>query len=263
MNYHDRPEMSQSKMKVLLDSPRLYYLKYILKEQIDSDKPSPSKQFGNCLDAALTEPELYATFKIKDSATTQITNCTTIEWNKKIQKMIVDLDDYCIDDDFFGGYCFRIIKQSCKNQVETYYNYYDIDWRMKTDYESINDDFPFFIDIKSTRATTYDDFIKDFYKFRYYLQAASYSQGLKTKHNLNRLPPAYYIAISSITGEIFAIRCSDEIIQLGLIELEYGCGLYHHMMKNEGWCKNQKIKTLYAPQWMQNKIITLGEKNYD
>lgn len=257
MNYHDRPEMSQSKMKVLLDSPRMFYRQYILKDKIDNK--TKSKQFGTCLDLALTEPEIYATFIVKNCKETTVPNCTTKVWDLQIKQIIQDLNNYRINDTFFEGAFVNTIISSCKKQVETYYEYHDIDWRMKTDYECINDESSFFIDIKSTCATTYDEFIKDFFKYKYYLQAASYSQGLKIKHNLNIFPLAYFIGISTTTGEIFAIRCSDELIDLGLQEIEHGCKLYHYMLKTGEWCKNADLKILDAPYWIRNEIITLGE----
>lgn len=257
MNYHDKPEMSQSKMKVLIESPRMYYKQYILGERVDN--ATKSKQFGTCLDSALTEPEVYATFTIKDCKETSVANCTTKAWNIQIKQILADLQKYRFNDDFFDGMTFKEIELFCTKQQETYYTYNDIEWRMKTDLEYINGDSSVFIDIKSTCATTYEQFVKQFFQYKYYLQAASYTKGLQIKHNIASNIPAYYIGLSTITGEIFVIRCSEELIQLGLIEIDYGCRLYHHMMKTQEWSNNADVKVLHAPAWIQNKILTLGE----
>lgn len=260
MNYFDRSEMSQSKMKILLESPRLFYKQYILGEKLDkkTDNKTISKNFGTCLDSALTEPEKYATFVIKKSATTIIEGCTTESWDNKIKIIIKDLYNYKINDEFFGGLSFKEIIQSCNKQQETYYTFKNIDWKMKTDYQCIDDINSFFIDIKSTKCTTLKDFIKDFYNYGYYLQASSYSMGLKIFHRLEYLPKAYYIGISTVTGEIFCILCNDKLISFGLMELDYGCQLYHKMINNNLWKKNGDIHVLDIPQWLENKIINLG-----
>ena len=257
-DYFDHPAMSQSKMKVLLENPRIFYLKYITKE-ID-DKPTVSKNLGNCLDLALTEPEKYADLKVKDTKTTAIEGFITKDWKTKIDIWMNSLNNYKFENDFFDGLEFGKIVKSCQKQFEAYYTYQNIEWKMKADYANIKNGF--FIDVKSTKATSYEEFIKDFINYGYHIQAASYALGLQISHNLSVLPTAYYIAVSTVTGEVFAVECSDSLIELGIKEINRGCQIYKTNLETNDWSKNKKMQVLNLPAWKEQQIINnvLGVK---
>jgi hypothetical protein len=254
MEYHAHPAMSQSKMKVLLECPRQFYIEYVLGKKIDT--PTPSKALGNCLDLALTEPDKYNQLIVKHTKTTSVEGYITEHWKSQIDEWISNLHRYTFDDDFFGGATFRDIIDTCTTQDKIFYKYKEIDWRLKTDFLNIENGF--FIDLKSTRAKTYDEYIKDFIKYKYYLQASSYTVGIKEKYNLDYLPKAYYIAVSTVTGEVFAYMCGDRMIQLGIMELDHGCELYKQNLISNAWAKNRKLETLELPVWLEQKIINLG-----
>lgn len=250
-NYYDNPAMSQSKIKVLLNNPRIFYLEYILGQKID--KPTPSKNLGTCLDLALTEPEKYKNLIIKNTKTTTMVNCITQYWKDQIDLWIYSLNNYIFDNDFFGSINLKDIFKTCIKQKELYYKYNNIEWKMKPDFLNVNNGF--FIDLKSTCATNYDDFIKDFIKFGYYIQAASYANGMQTYYKLDYLPRAYFVAISTITGEIFAIECGERLMELGLIEINRACNIYKQNLISNEWAKNEKSKVLDLPLWKEQQIL--------
>lgn len=256
-DYFDNPRMSQSKMKDLLISPRYYYLKHIAKVIVDEER-SNSLQLGTCIDLALTDVEAYNNLKIKNTKTTNVEGYITAHWKEQIDKWRENLYNYTFEDDYFGSYNFKIITKQCTLQEELYYNYNNIKWKAKLDY--LSKDKNFFIDLKSTRRTTFEDFLKDFYNFGYYFQASSYAIAIKKTFNLNYYPTAYYVAISTVTGEVFAIRVSNEAIYIGIKEIDYGCKLYNDNIITQNWAKNQKVVEIGLPVWLQAKINNYNNK---
>lgn len=251
VNYFDRPEMSQSKMKVLLENPRIFYLEYILGQKIQ--EKSTSMTFGTCLDLALTDIDKYNALKVKNTKTTTVEGFITQNWKAKIDTYITELHNYVFENDYFGYHDFKTIIAACKKQEEIYYTYNDIAWKMKPDFLNVLQGF--FIDLKSTRATNYDDFVRDFVKFGYYNQAASYSNGIKIKYNLDYIPQSYYIAISTVTGEIFALQCSQRLLELGMMEIDRGCTIYKDNLISNAWAKNKTVQILDLPVWKDQQIV--------
>lgn len=249
--YFNNTAMSQSKIKILLESPRLFYFKHILNIDMD-DKHSASMQFGNCLDLALTEPDKYKELKIKNTKTTSLQGYITKEWQIKIDKMINELDNYIFEDDYFNGVTYKKIIQSCTMQDKLFYNYNDIDWKAKFDLLSIQN--KLIIDIKSTRSITEKDFIKDFYKFGYHIQAGSYSIAFNEVYKKG-YPVIYYIGISTVTGEIFVLQCTEDIIQYGIHKINKGCELYKYYNNNNLWLKQNNIVKLQLPEWLKKGNI--------
>lgn len=251
MNYFDNPRMSQSKMKVLLESPRLFYLKYISGEL--KDDTTVNQNFGNCLDLALTEPEKYKALEVKNTKTTKKDGFVTLDWQLKINKYVNALHNYKFNNPFFNGLTFKEIIKTCKKQAELYYTYQDIEWKAKQDF--LNGLAGFFIDVKSTSRTSYEDYYKDFIKFGYYLQGASYANAIKIIYKLNYMPRAFYIAISTLTGEIFCVECSTKSMDLGMMEIDRGCSIYKENLLTNEWCKNKDIQIFDLPDWKEKQII--------
>ncbi|TXI93627.1 MAG: hypothetical protein E6Q33_02630 [Neisseriales bacterium] len=250
--YHSHPAMSQSKLKLLLENPRQFYLEHVL--FIKQDKPTPSKNLGTCLDLALTDPEAYAKLEVKNTKTTSVEGYITENWKRQIDIWMESLNNYKMEDSFFGGLTFGEITATCTKQDMIFYSYAGIDWRMKTDY--LNRKAGFFIDLKSTKAVTRDEFIKDCFNYDYHIQAASYANGIKIADKLSYLPRAYYVAVSTKTGEIFAFECSDQVIQLGMLEIERGCEIYKRNLETNDWARDKPLSILTAPEWQENQILS-------
>lgn len=250
-DYHSHPAMSQTKLKLLLEKPRQFYLEHIL--GIKMDKPTPSKNLGTCLDLALTDNTAYQALIIKDTKTTSVEGYITAAWKEKIDIWMQSLNNYVMEDNFFGGLTFGEVVATCTMQDMIFYRYKDIDWRMKTDY--LNVEAGFFIDLKSTKATSMDEFIKDFINYGYHIQAASYATGIKVAKNLNYLPHAYYVAVSTVTGEVFTIKCSDQLMHLGQLEIDRGCEIYKQNLISNDWAKDKPPLVLVLPEWKEKQIL--------
>ena len=249
--YHAHPAMSQTKMKLLLENPRQFYIEHILGHRIE--KPTPSKNLGTCLDLALTDRAAYKALQVKKTKTTSVEGFITENWQMHIDAWIDNLSDYKMNDDFFGGLTFGEIAKTCTTQDMIFYKYQGINWRMKTDYLNIKSGF--FIDLKSTKATSFDEFIRDFIKFGYHIQAASYATGIQIAHELDYLPRAYYVAISTVTGEVFVVECSDQLLHLGSMEINRGCEIYKRNLITNDWAKDKPPVKLVLPEWKEREIL--------
>lgn len=249
--YHAHPAMSQTKMKLLLEKPRQFYIEHILGHRIE--KPTTSKTLGTCLDLALTDRTAYEALQVKKTKTTSVEGFITENWKMHIDAWIDNLNDYKMEDDFFGGLTFGEIAKTCSLQDMIFYKYRGIDWRMKTDY--LNAEAGFFIDLKSTKAESREEFIRDFVKYGYHIQAASYAKGIQIAYKLDYLPRAYYVAISKITGEVFAVECSDQLLHLGTLEINRGCEIYKQNLITNDWAKDKPLTKLVMPEWKEREIL--------
>lgn len=254
--YHNSPELSQSQLKVLSESHRVFYKRFIAKEL--SFEKTDAMNLGTCLDLAMTDKESYNKLIVKDTKTTKVEGCITKDWKVQIDAIITSLNDYEIElpefktGDFYMR--FKDIANVCNTQEMIFFEYNNVKCRAKLDYSFISDNIVFGIDLKSTSAKNYDEFYKQFFNLKYYLQASMYSLALKLKYNLDYYPNFYFIAISTITGEIFFIKTSISLLELGMQELNYLLGLYKDLQKTNLWCKDNKPTEIFAPDWLEKKI---------
>lgn len=219
--YHAYDAMSQSKLKILMDDPREYYNRYVLKQYVDT--PTPSKQLGTCLDLALTDPIAYSMLIVKDCKATTAENCITKNWQKSINSWMEKLNNYPMALPEFkrpNGAYFKLgeIFSRCKTQTKMFWTDPETQERCrgKMDYDFYHKTNSFLIDLKSTKATTQAEFERDFIKYKYYLQAAMYCTGYMIEHKLDYYPPFYFVAVSTKTGRIFVIKVSDQMLEMGL-----------------------------------------------
>lgn len=255
--YHNHPAMSYSKLKILLECPRSFYNQYILKLE-EKQENTVAMQFGTCLDLALTDPSAYDLLEVKQTKTTTLANSITEEWKIKIAKLVESINSYEMGI-FFNNLTFKDVVKHATCQDMIFYNYLGLDWRMKTDYLAKN--YTWFIDLKSTKAKSREEFIKDFANYGYHIQAGSYANGIKLAKSLSFMPRAFYIAISTTTGAIFAGEISEETMALGLMEVNRGTSLYESNLLTQEWAKNEPMSEFNLPDWKKIQI-TNNYNNY-
>lgn len=257
--YHAHPAMSYSKLKVLIDNPREYWVKHVAK--IIPDSNTSSKELGTCLDLALTNSEAYKQLKVKNTKTTSVEGYITEYWQSQINLWVADIYKYkMVLPEFQTVASYLTLEQiikSCINQEKIFWadEKTGEDCRAMLDWHFFNNGLCFLIDLKSTKAKTYQKFMKDFEDYHYYLQAAKYSTALRIKYNLNYYPPAYYVAISTATGEIFVVKVSDQMLTYGLMEMDYGLAFYQRCKQTNEWAINKPPVVAELSPWTINKIL--------
>lgn len=246
--YHSNEALSQTKLKKFADSPRIFYIEEILK--IKSNDSTVSKNLGTCLDLALTEPDRYNQLIVRDSKTTMLDGFITAHWKKLIDQWIANLNDY--DIELFGRKVkFYDIAKKCQKQKIMFWNDPKTGelCRGKPDFYHSQ----FMIDLKSTCATTLEEFIKQIYKYKYYIQAGFYNIGHNELNHYGYVP-FIFIAVSTVTGEVFAVEMSKEFLNYSFDEINTILARYKHYQDNNLWLKNKEQITLDPPQWLKDKI---------
>lgn len=265
IDYHNHPALCQSKLKVLADNPRKFYLKYIKEAKIEEGNNTVSKQLGTCWDLALTDYPAYLALKIKDAKTTTIDGCITTGWKQTIDDGITRLRSYVMAlSEFLAGDTYLTLGSlfdACKKQEILFWNDPKTgeQCRGKPDFSFYSDatenPLCFLIDLKSTKAETLEEFIRDFIKYKYYLQAAMYCTGKRLKHELSYYPPFYFVAISTITGEVFVLKVSDQMLTYGLMEMDGLIAKYQNLKSTNGWAIDAAPIVMDLPDWKVQQIL--------
>lgn len=269
--YHSHPAQSYSKLKVLVENPRKYYNKYIA--QIESETSTKSKTLGTCLDLALTDYNAYLALQVKDTKTTTLDGVITKTWKRQIDAWMQDLHNYQMSLPKFqkkDGSYFTLLElfNKCKKQEMIFWNDERTNEPMRgmLDFSFYHEKDPitgkpncFWMDLKSTKAETLDEFMRDFEKYHYYLQVACYSTALRVKYNLDYYPDAYYIAVSTATGEIWVLQCSDQMLTLGIMEMNCALNLLQRCRLTNEWSINHPPTIAELSSWRVDKILTLNQ----
>lgn len=243
VEYHSHPAISQSMLKKFAISPRL------VKQPNDE---TVSMNLGTCLDLALTDPIAYSQLQVKTTKTTKVEGCITQHWKQLIDEWVVNLNNYEIN---LLGKTWRFEELANKANKQKIMFWDDPvtsePCRGKTDYcHSM-----YMIDLKSTCAKTLEEFIKQFWKLKYYLQASFYCTGHKVIYQKDDYVPFIFIAVSTATGEIFCIEVSHELLGLGLMEQNQLIASYVYVRDNNLWFKNQEQLLLTPPAWLEQQIF--------
>lgn len=258
--YHAHPAQSYSKLKVLIDNPRQYYNRYIL--NLAEDTKTPSKNLGTCLDLALTDFDVYQSLQIKNTKTTSVDGFITAGWKSQVDVWMNDLYSYQMELPEFqrsdGSYLtLKQIFDKCTKQEMIFWDDPKTGEPMRAmlDFTFYQNGTCFWLDLKSTKAETFEKFMRDFEDYHYYLQVGTYSTALQIKYSLDYYPPAYYVAVSTTTGEIWVVKASDQMLTYGCIEMDTALGLLQHYRNTDSWCKNKPPIIAELSTWRTKKII--------
>lgn len=241
--YHNHPALSQSFLKKLAISPRLAKL---------STEKTVSMNLGSVLDSALTDFEEYQKLEVKNTKTTKVEGCITLHWKQQIDEWMIDLNNYEIN--LLGNRMrFEDIAKKCNKQKQMFWNdpVTGEPCRGMADYcHSM-----FMMDLKSTCAENLDEFIRQIFKLKYYLQASFYCTGHKEIYNDVDYVPFLFIGVSTKTGEIFCVEIARDLLDLGIMEQNTLIARYRHIRDNNLWKHNSEQITLTAPTWLEKQII--------
>ena len=246
--------LSYSKIKHM-DNPIEFFEMFV--EKSKEFKPTPSTVFGSALDLAMTEPEAYDKLIVKDCKSTGLEGHVTIIQKETISKMINRLRgfDAWINDDFIksdGSYykLGEILDHSTK-QEELQFDFCGEKFKAKLDFLLPNGTI---IDLKSTVAESIAEFKKQIEKMGYYIQAAIYCYAMSLK--LGYMPDFYFIGISTKSkNKVFVIKCSEEMIQAGLIHATKLTEKYKDYRDNNRWLEYEPMEIMDLSTWKLKEIL--------
>lgn len=255
-DYHKRPEMSHSKLKVLVDSPRTFHAQFVAKTM---EQPgNHSMEIGDMLHARLIEPERFASSFVvpprdvlnedghrKGKAWT--------DWKKEHSDLTVLSQDEAkaIDrmaaavESHSGASGF--LKMPGQNEVKILWEYEGIPVRSMLDRLCDN----WVVDIKTTRAFGRFLFAREAAKFRYFQQAGTYLAAAKALDGIDRdfalvvieNKPPYRVAIYEF---------DQDYLDQGRRDLAKAIAKYKECFMTNDWRDDEERETnvLSLPSYM-------------
>jgi hypothetical protein len=253
MYNHNGAEVSYSKLSLLDQSVVKYYNRYVL------NVPEPVKasyRFGSAFDAYMTEPDVFARYKIKDTATTTVDGCITVNEHNSIIKMadsVNRFNNWGSQSEIFGTYTLEELFKLSNSQSELYWLDSGVNCRAKLDYDLILPTNRVIFDLKTTAAETLEDCLKSVFNFKYYLQIAHYLNAAKT------LSPEltsrfYLIFVSKTTYETWVLYATPELIEYGNYERSRLISKLVDLEISGEYLKPQPCSDILLPSWIKNKL---------
>ena len=268
MNYYDRPELSQSKLKELKQSPKHFWAKYIdpLRElEAESDE----LKFGKALHTFLLEKN---TFENKYIVTPKIDKRTK---EGKAQyadfllqsenKELMDESDMMaikkMVENFYSKNMSKILQCNGLFEHELYWKdkELNIDCKAKPDFFiEPNNIFKngLLLDVKSTQDATPDIFARSIDKYGYYNQAGFYCNAVKQIYKTEEYPQFIIIAMEKKSPfEISFFEMDTLAVELGIEENKRLMALYKKCMDSGIWGGYpDELHAIGLPVWAINRL---------
>jgi len=280
-DYHNEIGLSSSSIKIILQNPQKFYIKYILKKEKNKTERSEALKIGSATHAYLTERE---EFKKKYFIQLEYLNKNTNKYKalaqevKKSGKEILDKDKFF---DLMG------MKKSLFNSV--IYNKEDLEsaglnsekplkgdyvftdgyaeksifWKDKEtglilksrpDYFKIDGLFNFINDFKTVASAEENDFGRAIYLYGYYIQAAMELDAVFQLTGING-----NFLNSTVEKEYPYCAAfysyNDALIEMGKESIKKALSIFLECKKNNEWTSYQKsMKDISMPYWAENKV---------
>lgn len=252
INYHDRPELSYSKLKLFKENKLLYYMQYI--EKSIAKETTEAMKFGTAFDDYLTNPNNFDakwTISTGSKTTTKIDHITTVQL-EQIKKMTASLLEYNnFTNDTLDGFNFSQLLDMAQLQKEIYWLHDErFACRGKMDLYLELLDTTIIIDIKTTKEISLADCIKAIYYNNYHLQAGMYCNGVLA--NTGIYPDFYFAFISKSTYETFLIKMSREYIEYGRYEANVLIVDLDKTTRENSWLEQTSVTMAEIPSWINN-----------
>lgn len=268
INYFDRHEMSQSKLKDLKRSPKHFWAKHIDPEKVPQNE-TDSMMLGSLFHCLLLEKDCFNDRYILaphlDKRTKEYKKWCEDNERELELKEVVSLSDYRTANKMVCSLKSKKIIQlmfSMKGLIEKEFYWEDsitgVPCKMKLDFfiepcqELPNGAI---IDCKSTQDASQDAFSKSIEKYGYYNQQAFYCEGIKTIYNLSDHPDFYFIAVEKESPyESGIFKGDDVIMDIGITENRRLLQLYKECLISDNWYGyTGEVQTISLPTWAINK----------
>lgn len=268
MDYFDRPEMSQSKLKDLKKSPKHFWANHLDIDRIAQNETDEMKlgSLFHCLllegnyfhDRYIIAPQLDK--RTKDYKMWRESKSCELE-----TKTIITQYEYDISQKMIKALKSKKIIQillSMNGLIENEFYWNDsvtnVPCKMKLDIFIEPCEFAprgAIFDFKSTQDASMDGFSRSIEKYGYYNQEAFYCEGIKTIYDLPDYPDFYFIAIEKESPyESGIFKGDDVIMDIGLTENRKLLGLYKQCLESSNWYGyTGEVQTISLPTWAINK----------
>lgn len=233
--YHADPDsISSSMLKLILDSPELFYKKYILKN-LKQDH-NDAFDVGTAIHMRILEPEEYTKKITFYSGTRRGKIWDEFKKNNETKLILGDIQKLQIDtmyDAFIKSDLGPKLLSNGKAELSLFTNIQDTSIRVRADF--IDTEHKIIFDLKSTTGSITEEKFQKMVENKFYgydLQMALYIDAFTKEYNIEF--DFYWIVMSKDTGQIKFFKASEELIQQGRNKYKRAIELYNKYTL-EGW----------------------------
>lgn len=261
--YHARPELSASMLKVFADSPRLFYKRFV--ERTISDEPSPAMILGRLAHAAILEPHLLEghCIRIPREVLNEQGHRRGKAWTEFKQanegRVLLGDDDYnrikaMFDAVYANEFAARLLRSDGEAEATILWNIGEQPLRSRLDRLLPN----IIVDIKTCREGTARDFARSsFWPLRYALQAAFYQDAAESLDGVRRR--FLFVCVESNEPyRAFVCEPSEEALEVGRNEYRVALEMIEECRRTGDWRDDDEkiINRIEVPEWkrQQNRI---------
>jgi exodeoxyribonuclease VIII len=263
-NYYNNPAISNSKLKLLKQSPRHFWNAYInpnRQPQVDT----PQMALGRAIHHYILEHDSfnvhYAVLPVVNGRTNAGAVILKDFKLEHVGKNFITQDDFIIIQGMRESLLsYKQIATWLERGVaekEFYYkdNLTGVDCKAKLDY-LIEPNFinGLILDIKSTNNASVDEFNKSIYNYGYYRQAPFYIDAINQHYG--ELCDFIFIAVEKTAPyEFTLLRASDEMVKIGREENNKLLDIYSKCLATDTWNGyNKNIIDVDLPAWAIKQI---------
>lgn len=267
MHHADLTATSSSSLKLITDSPYTYLSSLKDRQNGEFKAPNKSMQFGTLCHLAILEPEV---FKKKLVMAPKFDMRTKIGKEGKmlfdlecpVDAVVLNEEEY---DDLMGVIQAVLNHEEARNifkegvtEISGYFRdeKTGILIRIRPDFLSTREDLSMFIDLKTTRDSSYDGFQKQINSLKYHMQLALYRKGIFAITG-NMPSICGWTAVENKKPYEVALYTADEaMIEIGDRWCRYALDRLHKCIVEKNFPQRQvSVENMAPSSWMISQEI--------
>lgn len=244
--YHARPELSHSNLKVLADSPRTFHAQFIAKTM--PQKQSAEMRIGTLLHAAILEPDKFKSmFAIPPkevlNADGHRKGAAYKLWQSSVgDREIISQDDAdtidAMAEALYASPASQWLRIPGENEVKLLWEFDGVPLRSMLDRLCEN----WIIDIKTTRHGGIREYQREAIRLRYFQQASFYIDAAQCADGRSR-DFCQVVIESCKPHRVFQCEFSAELIDYGRNEYRKAIAKYKECMASGCWSDDHERET--------------------
>lgn len=258
--YHASEGLSSSAINLILDCPRKYYYKYILKRDFEQ---TDAMAFGSMFHAYILEREKFKEqyFIVRDMPRAGSKGRLELE-KKAFPKEIIKLDDFYelfhMKQSLHELPNFKRMLSNGEAEKSIYWQEPETGVILKCRPDFFNTKVACVFDLKTTKSASVTEFSKSIYNYGYYIQAALQIDGLKAVFGVDY--SSVNIAIEKVPPYLVgAYRMEESAIEMGRFQYKRACRRFLECKQNNKWPGySEKIEPIALPYWVEGQLNNQG-----
>lgn len=249
--YHAHPFISKSKLDVFNVTPYHYYRRFV-KPSKTREKPSQSLARGSLIHLAVLEPARFLETVVmgpsEDARKKEFRDFKEYAEGKIVVKpsdyeMLIDI----VQQIKANKTAYDVIRAS-KKEVSLFWMNEETQTPCRGRIDALDAGRFILTDVKSTRSAEPRSFFNSMGEYRYHVQAAFYSDGIKKIFGLKEDPVFNFVAVETAWPYIV------QVYEVDPAEIELGRAEYHENLRNLKKCYAENTWPGYGPEIMRAEL---------